>query len=168
MVSIIEVTCPHCGNHNKVILPPMGSILFGPCPDCSEHIVLFCGEALALDKRIMEGASERAQKAHLLQTLSAFLRCQIDAIYQDERDGAAEARSAEQSPDEAFEPPMMLGGHGESQEIDEDEETYAWLPGSEAARQEASEGISDAEVAMFHTVELCLIDRADYFKSIFR
>jgi len=83
MLSIVEVKCPHCGAEGRIMLPPMGSIILGPCPECSEMVVVFCGRVLPLDKEIVTEGSIEQRKAHLLQVLTQFLRERIDLLVKD-------------------------------------------------------------------------------------
>jgi len=104
MLSLIEVQCPHCGARGQIMVPPVGAIIIGPCPQCSELVVVFCGHVLALDKEIMENSSTENRREHLLSILTGFLQDRIAKLLSDDEgnpvdtSGVEENQAAEVSP----------------------------------------------------------------------
>ena len=83
MLSLVEVKCPHCGAEGQIMLPPMGSIILGPCPECNEMVVVFCGRVLPLEKQLMAEATPEDKKRHLLEVLTNFLRERIELLFSE-------------------------------------------------------------------------------------
>lgn len=83
MLSLIEVKCPHCGAEGQVILPPVGSIIIGPCPECLGLVIIFMGQALGLDNSVMLNGKFRDKKNHVIQVLFNFIRERIDGLIKD-------------------------------------------------------------------------------------
>ena len=84
MQSLIEVQCPHCGARGQIVVPPVGAIIIGPCPQCSELVVVFCGYILALDKETMESGTTDDRREHLLGVLTEFLQDRITRLLSDD------------------------------------------------------------------------------------
>ena len=157
MLSIVEVKCPHCGAEGRIMLPPMGSIILGPCPECSEMVVVFCGRVLPLDKEIVTEGSTEQRKAHLLQVLTHFLRERIDLLVKDS------------------DPNTLTGddlGTGEVDELmaeaqAEDVERSENASGFEAP-EPMDRAISEEELKSFVKVDLANLDDREYFRAIFQ
>ena len=150
MMSLIDVTCPHCGAKGRIMAPPLGAIIFGPCPECQEMVVIFCGQALPLDKTIMTQGSEADKKEHLLEAIGLYLHDRIDQLFSGEAQETLEhAESpAEETPEaEAGEEPQESAPH--------------FLSTAAAA------AISDSELDTFRNIELRLIDNKEYFRAVF-
>jgi len=148
MLSLIEVQCPHCGARGQIMMPPVGAIIIGPCPQCNELVVVFCGHVLPLEKEIMENGGLDERREHLLHVLTDFLQDRIGKLMTEEAESGAES----------FE------------ESDGDSELE---PAGETAPAEAvkSDGklepISDGELERFASIDLKLLDNKAYFKSVF-
>ncbi|HOE64889.1 MAG TPA: hypothetical protein PLO62_00040 [Candidatus Hydrogenedentes bacterium] len=95
------------------MLPPLGALIIGPCPQCQELVLVFCGRALALNKTIMGSNSYEERRDHLLEVLNAFLEErvgevleQIDSLEDEKEQGLsgsdniddASAQSSEEGP----------------------------------------------------------------------
>ena len=144
MLTLIQVQCPHCNAQGQLMVPPFGSIVMGPCPRCKELVVVFMGQALALDKTIMLEASGEEQREHVLAVLTDFLSQRLGDI--------------------------LTGDHSRSDEdIDFGPgETADESPGRPASRTSgAARPISQSEVELFTNTDLPLLDDASYFKSVF-
>ncbi len=151
MINLIEVQCPHCGARGQIMVPPVGAIVIGPCPQCSELVVVFCGHVLALDKQIMENGPIEERREHLLSVLMEFLQERIGKLMSDEAEASAEG--------------------------DDDEEATSQAPAPESAtpapvtdkskRAGALSPISQSEMERFATIDLKLLDNKAYFKSVF-
>ena len=141
MLSLVEVKCPHCGAQGQIILPPLGAIVIGPCPECDEMVVVFCGRAMPLDKDTMTTGNAEEKQNHLMDVLTAFLDDRTKRLFDDasDRDDPNEDERAGSTP---------LG------KIIPHEDTPKEL-------------ISEAELDSFRSVDLRLIDNEDYFKAIF-
>lgn len=146
MLSLIEVQCPHCGARGQIMVPPVGAIIIGPCPQCDELVVVFCGHVLPLEKQVMESESIDEKREHLLGVLTEFLQDRIYKLLTEEGEAGAESDVAtEQS--EASEEAGPLS--------DDDKRGGAMSP------------ISQSEFDQFTDVDLKLLDNRAYFKSVF-
>lgn len=161
MLSLIEVRCPHCGAQGQIMLPPVGAIIIGPCPECKGAVVVFCGKVLPLDNAIMEMEEAEPRKAHLLAVLTQFLHDRIEHLF-SQQDRAAEP---------AREPP----GGGEAPEaepdngapLDEAAEARPSTPRRDSEDRTRFRPISEDEFQSFVQVDLKLLDNKDYFRAIF-
>jgi len=84
IASLVEVQCPHCNARGQVLIPPLGAIIIGPCPECGEYLLFFSGHLFPLDKDIMENEDDRAVKKHILGQLVPHLDLQIDMLLQQD------------------------------------------------------------------------------------
>lgn len=142
MLSLIEVQCPHCGARGQIMIPPVGAIIIGPCPQCKELVVVFCGQVLPLEKAIMESGSVEDRQEHLLSVLTEFLRDRIGKIMSQPLD------AEDTGMDDQFETP------------------------EEQANEQDTEGATTGEITQneldrFVEVDLKLLDNTAYFKSVF-
>lgn len=83
MLTLIEVQCPHCGARGQIMVPPVGAIIIGPCPQCNELVVVFCGHVLALDKETMKNGTTENRRDHLLEVLTEYLQDKIAKLIGD-------------------------------------------------------------------------------------
>lgn len=148
MLSLIEVTCPHCSAQGKIMVPPVGSVIIGPCPKCNELVVIFCGQALALDRVIMESESMEDRREHLLAVLNEFLRERITGILAEEN-GMADVTPVDEG---------EIGDFIADEEVADIEST---------GNDDSEQVISQNEVDQFTEVDLKLLDNRAYFKSVF-
>ena len=128
------------------MLPPMGSIIIGPCPQCKELVVVFCGQVLALDKQIMENADIRERREHLHAVLSEFLHERISKLMTDDKGTAGPSDSGDAAED---------GEPGDDPVQNQEPETVP------------APGITEGEFERFLEVDLKLLDNKAYFKSVF-
>ncbi len=145
MLTLIQVQCPHCNAQGQLMVPPFGSIVMGPCPQCKELVVVFMGQALALDKEIMINASGEDQREHVLSVLTNFLDQRLGDMIVD--------REAESQENGGFVPDATSP------------ENHA--PRVVPARGNAPGQITQSEVDLFTKTDLPLLDNASYFKSVF-
>jgi hypothetical protein len=152
MLSLIEVQCPHCGARGQIMMPPVGAIIIGPCPQCSELVVVFCGHVLPLDKQIMESGALEERREHLLSVLMEFLTDRITKLMSEEaeQNGESEGVPSEDSPEEEAEAATATA------------ETAA----PEEPKKKGAP-ISQSELERFTTIDLKLLDNKAYFKSVF-
>ncbi len=129
------------------MVPPVGAIIIGPCPQCSELVVVFCGHVLALDKEIMENGSTENRREHLLSILTSFLQDRIAKLLSDDVE-------------------MFDGDIGEEGLID-DEGNPVNTSGVEENQAAEVSLISQMELERFTDVDLKLLDNKAYFKSVF-
>lgn len=125
------------------MVPPVGAIIIGPCPQCNELVVVFCGHVLALDREIMENGASDDRREHLLSVLTEFLHDRIAKLLSDDSE--------------------MVDGELA-------EEYGASVAGDAFADEKpASEKspISQTEFERFTDVDLKLLDNKAYFKSVF-
>ena len=144
MLTLIQVQCPHCNAQGQLMVPPFGSIVMGPCPQCKELVVVFMGQALALDRTIMLEDSGKEQREHVLAVLTDFLSQRLGDI--------------------------LTGGQSQSNEDSDFDpgETAAESPGKPASRtSNMARPISQSEVELFIKTDLPKLDDASYFKSVF-
>lgn len=162
MLSMIEVKCPHCGSQGQILLPPLGSIIVGPCPECQGMLCIFSGRVLPLDTEIMTQADRTTRKEHLHAVLHDFLHDRIDRLFD----------SMEQSESDSGE--MDMHDAESNEDLLAEEETFGstGVPIEESSInpfgniQEAP--ITVEEIESFRSVELKLIDNPEYFKAVFR
>lgn len=159
MLSLIEVQCPHCGARGQIMMPPVGAIIIGPCPQCNELVVVFCGHVLPLDKQIMESGNLDERREHLLSVLMEFLQDRIGKLMSEE---AEAAEAAEMDSGETLDEPDAAAVGG----------TVPASGGAEALsdeqkRQGAMTPISQSELERFASIDLKLLDNGAYFKSVF-
>ena len=147
MLSMVEVKCPHCSVRGQILLPPLGAIIVGPCPNCEEMVVVFCGRALALDREIMLHGADLEKHEHLKGVLIDFLETRIATVVEQLSPDVADSLR-DYSPE-------ALVGDG----IDESVRT----PPDPVIPQI----ISDSEFQEFVQSDLPLLDNPDYFKTIF-
>jgi len=129
------------------MVPPVGAIIIGPCPQCNELVVVFCGHVLALDKEIMENGSTDDRRDHLLSVLTEFLQDRIAKLLSDDVE--------------------MLDGQLGEEGIEDYGASGAGnvSSGDEPAGKESP--ISQTEFERFTDVDLKLLDNGAYFKSVF-
>ncbi len=157
MLSLIEVQCPHCGARGQIMMPPVGAIIIGPCPQCSELVVVFCGHVLPLDKQIMESGGLEERREHLLSVLMEFLQDRIGKLMSEEAEAAEnEASDSDESPVPAeTEESAVPSGSAPASLTDESKHAGALTP------------ISQSEMERFASIDLKLLDNKAYFKSVF-
>ncbi len=152
MLSLIEVQCPHCGARGQIMMPPVGAIIIGPCPQCNELVVVFCGHVLPLEKQIMETGSVEERREHLLQVLTEFLQDRIGKLMTEESESGSESESET---------------YGESEQEPEAESAPSAAVAPAPKSQEKLAPISDSELERFASIDLKLLDNKAYFKSVF-
>jgi hypothetical protein len=132
------------------MMPPVGAIIIGPCPQCNELVVVFCGHVLPLEKQIMESAGIEERREHLLHVLTEFLQDRIGKLMTEESEAEAESDNYETT------------------ESDSDTETAdAVAKTEEPKKQDKQTPISDGELERFASIDLKLLDNKAYFKSVF-
>lgn len=149
MLSLIEVQCPHCGARGQIVVPPVGSIIIGPCPQCKELVAVFCGQVLPLERAVMESGALDERRDHVVGVLTEFLHDRVHKLMEDQElleahaldEGDGASMMAEERPDEAI--------------------------GTTSEPEEAGENISQNELDRFVQVDLKLLDNNAYFKSVF-
>jgi hypothetical protein len=146
MLSLMDVQCPHCHAQGRIITPPPGSIIVGPCPECTEMVVVFGGRVLPLDKNIMVHGNVDARKEHLLEVLGIFLESRIEQLLTSPMPAAPEGEEAEE-PVEAFAP------HPHPSPVVEKRRRLA--------------PISTEEYSAFLQKEVHLLDNPQAFRAIF-
>ncbi len=155
MHSLINVECPHCKARGQIMIPPVGSIIIGPCPQCEDLVVIFCGQVLALDKVLMNEENIETRREHLLSVLNTFLEDRISTLMSE--DFNINTKSLSEVVDDA---------ELEESEVEfvEDEASVDFTALSDA---EQSQSITQSEVDRFTDVDLKLLDNKAYFKSVF-
>lgn len=73
MQSPMELRCPHCGARGQVLVPGFGALVVGPCPACSEMVMLFSGCVLPLEKDIVLQGTPEEKYQHILSVLGSFV-----------------------------------------------------------------------------------------------
>jgi hypothetical protein len=157
MLSLIEVKCPHCGAQGQIMLPPLGAIIIGPCPECEGMVVVFCGRVLPLDKEAMVHGSLEEKRDHLLEVLNDFLKDRIERLFEQAQNVEEEAEEVE--PDDLEE--VSAGFAAESADTSTQE------PARRTFGKKIVVPISEDEVSSFVNVDLKLLDNRDYFKAVF-
>ncbi len=129
------------------MVPPVGAIIIGPCPQCSELVVVFCGHVLALDKETMENGSTENRREHLLGVLTDFLQDRISRLLSDDVE--------------------LLEGEPGEEPAEADDAYGSGNLSFDENRQAEKSPISQTELERFTDVDLKLLDNKAYFKSVF-
>ena len=154
MLSLIEVKCPHCGAQGQIMLPPLGAIIVGPCPECQGMVVVFCGRVMPLDSEIMAAGSTEEKQDHLIEVLGTFLQERIKRLFNP----ANAPEASPSAPNGALQ--EDLGEH--------EEDSSMPAPGAiSLTGADQPDMISDEEFSRFITTDLKLIDNPKYFKAVF-
>lgn len=145
MFPVIEVQCPFCKTTGQIMAPPLGSIVVGPCPRCSEMVLLFDGTVMPLDKEIINEGTAEEKKHHLLETIVEMVAVKVDEIIER---GGIESQ------------PKLRGRRksGSSRQ----KRVFPSVSNRDAAP------ISRDEVRDFINIDLHLIDSKDYFDKMFK
>ena len=146
MLSLIEVECPHCGAKGRIMVPPVGAIIIGPCPQCQELVVVFCGQVLPLEKEVMSEGSLEERREHLMAVLTEFLNDRLTKMLS--YDSASDVSAIDEAGD-------ADGGPSEG------------LVSRDSNRGNSSP-ITQGELKRFADVDLKLLDNSAYFKSVFK
>ncbi len=157
MLSMIQVQCPHCGARGQMVVPPVGTVIIGPCPQCQELVVVFSGRVLPLSKDIMVNGSFEERRDHLIDVLRGFLQERITELLKE-----ADKIRLEKDDDTDDEDLAFL-----EDVDDDDEDDFEEHPRREAPEPGKGKPIADSEVEKFISQDLRLIDNKDYFRSIF-
>ena len=126
------------------MLPPVGAIVVGPCPECKGLVVVFFGQVLPLDNDILFNGSTQKQRDHLMSVITPFIQDRVEELVSDEaqtQDGAGDNGAGPVSPGEGT-----------------------------AGKKRAAvshRAISNDDIETFLNMELKLLDNGDYFKAIF-
>lgn len=147
---MVEVKCPHCGVRGQIMLPPLGAIIVGPCPNCDELVVVFCGRVLPLNKDTMVNGTSEQKHEHLKSVLVDFMDDRIRKVV------------------DQLTPEVTEGLHDYTPENDD---YVPSAPGSAssppAAIIDESKAITDNEIDKFLRFDLPRIDNKDYFRAVF-
>jgi len=155
MLSLIEVKCPHCGAQGQIMLPPLGAIIVGPCPECQGMVVVFCGRVMPLDKDVMTQGSPEERQEHLMGVLNVFLHERVKRLFTS----TASAEAPE--PDAPIQHTRDdLGEHHD--------ESILQRPGAISIPGKLrNDPITDDEINNFVNIDLKLIDNVNYFRAVF-
>lgn len=148
MLSVIEVRCPHCGARGQLMLPPLGSLIVGPCPECQELVLVFCGRVLPLDKETMMHGTFEQKHEHVMAALTSFLEERVGQLLME---GPADGDEE----DEGLLADEMSGRGAATGTLDPPRSRWK------------GNLISSRELGDFVKVDLALIDNPAYFKAIF-
>lgn len=154
MLSLIEVQCPHCGARGQVQVPPVSAMIVGPCPQCNELVLIFCGQALAVDKNIIVNGSTADRREHLEEITTKFLRDRIAKLFPDDSDV------------EKLDQELLDQGYGEVDHSPEGRD-HGKVPPSQQRSEGETSPISQTEFERFTDVDLKLLDNKAYFTSVF-
>lgn len=154
MLSVIEVTCPHCGAKGQIMLPPVSTLIVGPCPECQGLVVVFCGNVLPLDKDLMTTGVVEEKREHLMSVLTEFLRERIWQMVPEEGDESSEADLPADETATADETPAPKAESSPGLEITQ-------------ATGNIRSPISQEELRFFVGEELALLDNPESFRTLF-
>jgi len=138
------------------MLPPAGSVLIGPCPLCSEMVVLFAGRVMALEKEVMLGNDLDAKREHLIGVLSEYVSERVGEVLSD-----ANVVSPLVDQDEDALREMMDINDEESDE--EDQITLHPTVDADSTMRP----ISKQEAEDFLRIDLPLLAKPEYFQAFF-
>ncbi len=140
------------------MLPPLGSLIVGPCPECMELVVVFGGHVLPLNKELMINGSAEERKDHLMDVLTSFLDERVNQLLIE-----AEKEELEQNEEEQEDALSFANS--------EDEADSNLAEMNERAQRASSNTqakvISRIEFENFVHVDLNLLDNKDYFRAVF-
>lgn len=140
MLPLIEVECPHCHAQGRIVTPPLGSVIVGPCPECSGKVVVFCGKVLALEESVMSSGNPQEKQDHLMEVLGVFIHSRIETLFSENPDADEKEH---------------FGVLGEKQKADVSASTRPAAP------------IGEDEIKNFVNGELHKLDDPEYFRSVF-
>ena len=182
MQPVIEVQCPFCKARGQIVTPPVGAIIVGPCPRCSELVLLFCGAVLPLDKEIILHATPDEKKTHLTDTIMGLVVNRIDELVDNAESDMDEVElvdNAESDVDEARSEAESVADPAESSSAALAESAEAAAPALDFgplptkvmapsfADDRPTTVITDSEVEDFLHIDLHLIDRKEHFERVF-
>lgn len=130
------------------MLPPLGSLIVGPCPECQELVLVFCGRVLPLNKEVMLHASLQEKRDHLMAALVEFLEERVNQLL-------AEAPASEAEEEGVREDSVSEAVEAEEEELEP------------VASRQVTHPIDPKEVDEFVRVDLNLLDNKDYFRAVF-
>lgn len=130
------------------MLPPLGAIIVGPCPNCDELVVVFCGRVLPLNKETMVNGSSAEKHEHLKSVLVDFMDDRIRKVV------------------DQLTPEVTEGLHDYTPENDDYVPNMDEQPATTAIIDE-SKAITDNELDKFLRFDLPRIDNKDYFRAVF-
>ncbi|MCC6154537.1 MAG: hypothetical protein IT367_12295 [Candidatus Hydrogenedentes bacterium] len=130
------------------MLPPLGAIIVGPCPNCDELVVVFCGRVLPLNKETMVNGTPDEKHEHLKSVLVDFMDDRIRKVV------------------DQLTPEVTEGLHDYTPENDDYVPNRDEQPSTTAIIDE-SKAISDNELDKFLRFDLPRIDNKDYFRAVF-
>ena len=150
MLSLIEVTCPHCAAQGQIMVPPPGAIIIGPCPECQGMVAVFCGRVLALDKAVMTEGTAQEKRNHVNAVLGNFLRDRVDRLFSDSGQSDGQSSAPLETPARDPEPPVSP--HEQK---------------TPPVTHRNGSVITSEELESFRAIDLRLLDNSAYFKAIF-
>ena len=153
MLSLIEVQCPHCQARGQIMLPPLGSIIVGPCPECNKLVAIFSGKVLPLDQEIMQQQEVEAKKDHLRQILGNFVEDRVEKLF-------SRMEQQHDFDEEGF--PESEEGMFTDADASELTDKRIDIFGNQPQGV-----ISHEEVQTFVDIDLKLLDNKEYFKAVF-
>ncbi|HOV32218.1 MAG TPA: hypothetical protein PLX23_02495 [Candidatus Hydrogenedens sp.] len=107
MLSFVDVRCPHCGAQGKIVLPPLGTILIGPCPACKGMLALFNGSVLPLDNKIILEGTIDEKKKHIIEIFSSFIEDKVDDFFNPKKEESFTSDSENRT--ESFDSEYKIG-----------------------------------------------------------
>ncbi len=150
MLSFVAVKCPHCGAQGKIVLPPLGTILIGPCPQCKGMVALFNGTTLPLDSKIILEGTLDEKKKHIVDTFSAFIEERVEEFFNPKQE--EESFSEKENPSDSFK-----SEHISDHSIKE----------YNRKKVAKNKPISREELMRFKETEIDLLDNPEIFRKYF-
>lgn len=166
MQPVIEVQCPFCKARGQIVTPPLGAIIVGPCPRCSELVLLFCGAVLPLDKEIILRATAEDKKTHLTETIMEMVVNRIDELVDNAEAGNLDEHEVEVEAT-AETPTVDAASTGKSAADAGSAEGIVEVMVPSVAQDGPTEAITDEEVRDFLDIDLHLVDRKVHFDRVF-
>ncbi len=145
MFPVIEVQCPFCKTTGQIMAPPLGSIVVGPCPRCSEMVLLYDGTVMPLDKEIITEGTAEEKKHHLLEAIVEMVAVKVDELIES---GGIETEPQFRG--------RRKGNSSKRKRI------------SPSVTNRNADPISREEIQDFINIDLHLIDSKDYFDKMFK
>lgn len=169
--SNFDFACPHCDTRHQTNLH-YSSILLLFCPVCEGHILIYSRQCFALNEQIMTHGSREDKIEYLTSIITDSVRQKFMWMLCSMPDSESGQRREDS---DLFDPPFNPEDPNDPQvPIDPDEPGSAeyghdrptfnlLLPDSNWVENP----IQPDEVESFKSIDLKLIDNADYFKTVF-
>ena len=146
-----KAPCPHCNNETLAMEHiPAEVIAVVSCPACRELVILFRGQAIGLNRRVLESGTVEERRIHLTEVLGRLLDSGI-------LPAVANFFASQEAQDHFDDGLAVSDTHRDEEPSELDDHTEMDIRGA----------ITDDEVERFRQVELKRLDNPMYFRRYF-